>query len=172
MNTYFLSKSPKTSWLFYQQQVKSHRKGPPKRIYSRISNLCSRARREDEDHWPLTSLLIFSEHLSVRRRGETGTGRRHELASQRSRSRGWRLTSSWRNTSPPGRGMSWPGSWDCLNSRSTSRSTFYLLNDFYAGQVKIWFQNRRTKWKKMENVSNEEAARIMKKKLGDGKFSK
>ena len=32
--------------------------------------------------------------------------------------------------------------------------------------MKIWFQNRRTKWKKTENISNEEAARIMKSKLG------
>ena len=34
--------------------------------------------------------------------------------------------------------------------------------------MKIWFQNRRTKWKKVENISNAEAARIMKSKLGKG----
>ena len=31
-------------------------------------------------------------------------------------------------------------------------------------QVKIWYQNRRTKWKKQENISSQEAIKIMKMK--------
>lgn len=36
-------------------------------------------------------------------------------------------------------------------------------------QVKIWFQNRRTKWKKIDNISNAEAAEHKNHTPKDGK---
>lgn len=36
--------------------------------------------------------------------------------------------------------------------------SYLIQSSFLSFQVKIWFQNRRTKWKKQDNISNSEAA--------------
>ena len=145
MNNYLLGSSSKTNWLFYQHHQD---------LCRNLKSLYCRPRWEEKQ---------FTSHLIVDILGlEENPKPRRDFDGKKTRTcftaeQVCRLESDF-----------------ILKKYLSSREREELASELGLSQqqVKIWFQNRRTKWKKMENVSNEEAAKIMKKKLGDGKFLK